>query len=66
MPRLGLLSVLAKGKVIPEMGAALAMTDRLKRKLPDMLAEHTVIVAALDQLAAAARQARANTRTISN
>jgi hypothetical protein len=56
LPPLGLLSSLAAGKVMPEMSGVLPMTDRLKRELPEMLAEHKAIVAALEQLAGTARQ----------
>src|SRR3990172_5441795 len=47
LPPLGLLSVLAQGKIFPEMAAVLAMTDKLKTELPDMMQEHREIVAAL-------------------
>ena len=55
MPPLGLLSALAAGKVTPDMAKALAMTDRLKAELPEMLKEHKAIVAALEALAVAAK-----------
>lgn len=55
LPPLGLLPQLAQGQVTPEMAAVIAMTDRLKAELPTMLAEHQDIVAALNQLADAAR-----------
>jgi len=55
MPPLGLLSALAEGKVTPDMAKALAMTDRLKAELSEMLKEHKAIVAALETLAAAAK-----------
>ena len=55
MPPLGLLRTLAEGKAAPEMAKAIAMTDRLKAELPEMLKEHQAIVAALETLAAAAK-----------
>src|SRR5512145_1383651 len=57
LPPLGLLSLLAAGKITPEMKSALTMTDKLKAELPLMLAEHKAIVAALDHLAKAANEA---------
>lgn len=57
LPPLGLLASLAAGKPIQEMAAVVAMTDRLKRELPEMLAEHAAILRALESLAAAAREA---------
>ncbi|HSQ20876.1 MAG TPA: hypothetical protein VLR92_10940, partial [Blastocatellia bacterium] len=55
MPPLGLLPVLAEGKVTPDMASALVMTDKLKAELPDMLKEHKAIVAALELLVTAAK-----------
>lgn len=57
LPPLGLLPLLAAGKITPEMKSALAMTDKLKAELPLMLAEHKALVAALDRLAKAANEA---------
>ncbi len=56
LPPLGLLSPLARGELKPEMADVLTMTDRLKSELPEMLAEHQAIVAALDRLIEAARE----------
>ncbi|NLD05065.1 MAG: hypothetical protein GX672_04075 [Synergistaceae bacterium] len=56
MPPLGLLSVLAHGQVTPEMREVLTMTDRLKAELPEMLAEHEAIVAALKVLTDASKK----------
>jgi hypothetical protein len=56
LPPLGLLSLLAEGKVEPEMTKVLAMTDRLKAELPHMIQEHQAIVAALQTLAHAAKE----------
>lgn len=56
LPPLGLLPLLAKGEVTQEMADVLVMTDRLAAALPAMLAEHKSIVAALGNLADAARR----------
>jgi F0F1-type ATP synthase membrane subunit b/b' len=58
LPPLGLLSALAEGSVTPEMGDVLAMTDKLKAGLGEMLEEHRAIVAALKKLSDAARKER--------
>jgi Hemerythrin HHE cation binding domain len=55
LPPLGLLPALAQGKVEPAMAEVLAMTDKLEAELPQMLAEHKQIVAALEKLVAAAK-----------
>lgn len=55
LPPLGLLPELAQGKVTPEMAAILPLTDELQRSLPQMLAEHQQILAALNRLSAAAK-----------
>jgi uncharacterized protein YdcH (DUF465 family) len=57
LPPLGLLPVLSEGKLSPEMADVLKMTDKLKDELPQMLAEHKSIVAALENLSAAAQRA---------
>lgn len=57
LPPLGLLSLLARGGVTPEMAGVLPMTRRLKAELPKMLAEHKQIVGALEKLRAAAHAA---------
>jgi hypothetical protein len=54
LPPLGLLSAVAKGKITPEMREVLGLTDKLKAELPEMLAEHKAIVAALAKLKTAA------------
>jgi hemerythrin superfamily protein len=56
LPPIGLLSLLARGTVDKEMHSVLAMTDRLKAELPDMLQEHKVVVAALKKLITAAKR----------
>lgn len=56
LPPLGLLPDLAEGKIVPEMADVLEMTETLKAEMPKMLEEHKAIVAALDQLRAAASQ----------
>jgi hypothetical protein len=57
LPPLGLLPGLARGESGPELRQALPLTERLKTDLPEMLAEHKTIVAALDRLVEAAEQA---------
>jgi hypothetical protein len=57
LPPLGLLSALAEGAPAGEMLAVTKMTNRLRRELPEMLAEHAAILRALETLAAAARAA---------
>ena len=56
LPPLGLLRVLAGGKVTQEMKEAIIMTDRLKAELHQMLEEHKEIVAALRNLTDAAEK----------
>jgi hypothetical protein len=56
LPPIGLLSLLARGKVDKRMLGVLAMTDRLKAELPDMLREHEAVVSALKKLIAAAKK----------
>ena len=56
LPPLGLLPLLSRGKVDPKMESVLAMTDRLKAELPEMLREHKAVVAALKKLMAAAKK----------
>jgi hypothetical protein len=56
MPPLALLPALAAGQLTPEMGGMVTLTETLRTELPQMLAEHRAIVAALDELTAAARQ----------
>jgi hypothetical protein len=56
LPPIGLLSLLARGKVEKQMRSVLVMTDRLKMKLPEMLREHKAVVAALKKLIAAAKK----------
>lgn len=56
LPPLGLLTLLAQGKVTPEMADVLTMTDRLKAELPQMLSEHKAIVSALRNLVEAAKK----------
>ena len=57
LPPLGLLHSLSEGKITPEMAEVLAMTDKLKAELPQMLVEHKSIVAALEKLSVAAEKA---------
>jgi len=52
---LGLLATIARQGVTPEMRPVLTMTERLKKDLPEMLAEHQRVVGALEKLAAESR-----------
>ncbi len=56
LPPLGLLPLIAKGTVTPEMSEVLKLTDKLKQDLDEMLTEHKSIITALEGLAAAARR----------
>lgn len=55
LPPLGLLVPLSEGKFDCSMAGVLGMTDKLEAEMPQMLAEHKEITAALDKLAAAAK-----------
>ncbi len=50
MPTLGLLTMLAEGKLPPDIPAIIAMTDKLKKELNLMLHEHKAVIAALHKL----------------
>ena len=54
LPPLGLLPTLAQGTIEQEMAAAINMAAKLHDQMPDLLAEQRVIVAALEELMAAA------------
>lgn len=54
LPPLALLKQLAKGEDASSMADARKLTDRLEAELPNLLAEHFVIVQALNRLADAA------------
>jgi hypothetical protein len=56
LPPLGVLAILARGDAGPELREVLAMTDKLKVELRNMIEEHAAIVAALKKLAAAATE----------
>lgn len=59
LPPLGLLAALARGEWNAGMAQVLTLTDQLEAELPQMLAEHQAIVAALNELReAAARTGR--------
>ena len=51
-----LIILISRGEVTPEMRDILPMTDRLQTELPQMLAEHKAIVAALHHLVDAAKR----------
>jgi hypothetical protein len=54
LPPLGLLPALAQGTIETGMAAAVTMAARLHDELPNLLAEQRVVVAALEELMAAA------------
>lgn len=56
LPPLGLLTLLAKGKVTPDMEDVLPMTDMLETNLVQMLEEHKEMVAVLENLIASAKK----------
>jgi hypothetical protein len=58
LPPLALLPRLAAGDIEPEMAGVLTLAETLKAELPQMLAEHRAIVAALGELRAAAHRAQ--------
>lgn len=55
LPPLGLLVPLSEGKFDCDMTRVLKMTDKLAASMPEMLAEHKEITAALAKLATAAK-----------
>ncbi len=57
LPPLGLLAALARGEWSAEMAEVLTLTEQLEAELPQMLAEHKAIVAALNTLRDAAARA---------
>ncbi len=54
LPPLGLLADLSNGRMPGDSTAMIRMTDQLKREMPQMLAEHKKVVAALQRLQEAA------------
>jgi|SRR5208337_196939 len=58
MPPLGLLTMLAEGKLPSNIPAVIAMTDKLKSDLSLMLHEHKAVIAALHKLMVAAENVR--------
>jgi hypothetical protein len=56
LPPIGLLVPLARGEVDNRMRGVLAMTERLKAELPEMLREHQSVIAASQELIAAAEE----------
>jgi hypothetical protein len=55
LPPLGLLPLLSKGEFEYDMNEAVFLADKLKAEMPKMLAEHAVILAAVNRLDEAAR-----------
>ena len=58
LPPLGLLPTLAAGNAVADPPAVLAMTDTLKREMPQMLTDHKGIRAAVEQLRVVASAAK--------
>lgn len=56
LPPLSILPLLTEGEVTPEMGASLALTNKLRTELPHLLEDHKAIDAQLGKLAGVARQ----------
>lgn len=56
LPPIGLLKVLAKGKVSKDMEEVLVMTNKLKKDLPHMLKEHKAIIVKLKKLVIVAKK----------
>lgn len=56
LPAAGILRAIASGEIRPEMRDVVELGERLRGELADMLAEHRMITAALEDLIAAARQ----------
>ena len=57
LPPLGLLAPLARGQWSADMAEVLTLTERLEAEMPQMLAEHQTILAALGKLRDAAARA---------
>jgi hypothetical protein len=55
LPPLGLLPSLAQGSIEPQMAAAITLAAKLHDELPNLLAEQRVIIAAREELMAAAQ-----------
>jgi hypothetical protein len=58
MPALGLIARLARGEVNPEMAQVFPHTDWLKNNAATLIAEHRMILAAIEKMLEAARLAR--------
>lgn len=56
LPAAGALQALSKGDFRAEMRAVMALAGRLRVELPDLVAEHRMIDAALEMLITAARE----------
>lgn len=56
LPPLGLLSLLADGKVLQDMDKVIVMTDKLKAEMGQMVQEHREIVNALRNLSETAKK----------
>lgn len=58
MPALGLIARLARGEVHPAMAQVLSHTDWLKNNAATLIAEHRMILAAIEKMLEAARVAK--------
>lgn len=58
LPPLALLAPIAEGHATPEMRPVIALTDQLRKDMPQMLREHQAIVEALHELGRAAEAER--------
>jgi len=56
LPAAGALQALSKGDFRAEMRDVLALAERLRMELPDLVAEHRMIDAALEMLVTASRE----------
>lgn len=60
LPPLGLLPLLAEGKISPNMQEIIDMAEKLKSELKNMLEEHKTIVSALENLKSIAQKENRN------
>ena len=60
LPPLGLLSLIAEGKIYPDMQKIIDMTEKLKSELKNMLEEHKTITLALETLKSIAQKENRN------
>lgn len=56
LPALGALAQAARGEVVPGMREVVVLADRLRNDMDNMLAEHRMISAAIEEMVAAAKR----------